>query len=218
MSRRRILVTGFRPFGGESLNPAAELVAALERERTAVPGVELVTASLDVARDSLLPELDARIHAARPHAVIALGQAAGRARISLERRARNRLAYGTAIDNAGLGGVDEPIEAGDPDERVTPWPVDDLAARLVAQGHPAQVSDDAGLFLCNALLYHLLRRWPSLPALFVHLPLLPEQAGHRGFGEPGLGIDVTRPALVALLGLLARLAPGGPGPGGDGPR
>jgi pyroglutamyl-peptidase len=207
VSRARVLVTGFEPFGGEPVNPSGDLARELAETPLAVPGLELLVRHLPVARDALPGAADEALDALRPHAVIALGQATARAQICLERTAVNRLAYGECVDNQGLAGVDEPLEADGPSSLQATLPAEHLARALADQGHPVEVSGDAGTYLCNALLYRLLRTRPELPALFVHVPLLPSQAERRGKGEPSLSHAQDREALLDLLRLLPGLLP-----------
>jgi pyroglutamyl-peptidase len=208
VSRARVLVTGFEPFGGEPLNPSGDLARELAGAPHAVPGLELLVRHLPVSRDALPGAADAALDALRPHAIIAVGQATGRPRICLERTAVNRLAYGECVDNEGLAGVDELLETGGPSSLQATLPAEHLARALTDLGHPVEVSDDAGTYLCNALLYRLLRTRPELPALFVHVPLLPSQAERRGKGEPCLSHEQDREALLDLLRLLPGLLPG----------
>lgn len=208
----RILVTGFEPFGGEPVNPSWELVRELLELPEGPPGLELVGGCLPVTRDQMPVELDALVARTRPQAVLALGQATARPQICLERTAVNRLCYGELADNAGETRVDQPLESGGPQQLRSVLPLAELARVLAHDGHPVCLSDDAGLFLCNAALWHLLRQHPTLPAAFIHLPLLPSQAERRQRGEPSLDQSVTRRVLVDLLAelvsILTETAPG----------
>ena len=198
------MLTAFEPFGGETTNPSWELASPYRDEPARLPGLSIQVVRLPVARDTLPAAIDAAIEHGRPDAVLALGQATGRDAVCLEAVAVNRLAYGDAVDNLGLAGADHVLDADGPARLHATLPVVELTRVLRADGHPVRISRDAGRFLCNALLYRLLRRWPGLPAAFVHLPLLPAQSQRRGRDEPSLPEDVTRPCLEALLRDLAR--------------
>ena len=200
--RPRILVTGYEPFGGEPVNPSEQLVRAL----AAAPpdGLALATAVLPVDAAALPGALQATLTTARPHVVVALGQAAGRAQVDLERTARHAPNLASAAEPAGLPADNRCRHAGAPEHLRSNLPLHRLQRRLADAGLPVALSDDAGLYLCNALLYELHWRHPGLASVFVHLPALPSQAARRGRNEPSLTPDVTEACLRALLHELAR--------------
>lgn len=203
-----LLVTGFEPFGGEPINPAELVAQALGAHPPAVGGMRVVTASLPVDVGRLREALDQALSAARPTALLMLGQAAGRATIDLETLAVNQLAYGEAVDNGGHRVADAPIDADGPARLQSTLPFPDCARELARRGHPVSISRDAGRYLCNFVLYDVLRRYPRLPAGFVHLPLLPEQSQRRALGEPALEHERSLAAVRALVeALVPRLRP-----------
>ncbi len=204
----RLLVTGFEPFGGEPTNPSLELVRWLEQGAARERGVSLDTAVMPVDRSRYAAALAELIERRRPHAVIALGQATGRPTIDLESTAHNAIDYRGQRDNGGHEALGEALEPNGPEALETPIALGTVRAALVHGGHPVALSTDAGRHLCNALYYDLLRR--RVPALFVHVPLLPEQAARRGLGEPSLDADVTRACLLDLLQLLPEHLPARP--------
>lgn len=198
-----ILVTGFEPFGGEAVNPAAEVAKALHG-RT-VDGVPLVGAVLPCVFGTSLDALRALLAVHRPCLVLALGQAAGRSGFSLERVAIN-VDDARIPDNAGAQPVDEPVVARAPAARFTTLPVKAMVAALRAAGHPAEVSNSAGTFVCNHVFYglqHALRARRSARSGFMHLPLLPEQAARGANPAPSLPlaqmIDGTTLAVATAL-------------------
>lgn len=204
MSPGPLLVTGFEPFGGEPINPAWEVVRGLESSPPESGSVPLVIAQLPCNQASYVAAVDQVVARHEPSAVIAVGQATGRARIALEARAVNRMRYGDAVDNGGHRDVDEALVEGGPTERPATLPAEPLASELAALGHAVEVSQDAGRFLCNAVLFHLLHRHAATPALFVHLPLMPEQAERRALGEASLPLEDSDAAVRALVSLVAR--------------
>jgi pyroglutamyl-peptidase len=203
-----ILVTGFEPFGGDSLNPSALVTQALQGrtiEGERVSGVVLPCvfgASIDAMHGALAQY--------RPRLVLALGQAAGRSGFSLERVAIN-LDDARIADNAGAQPIDRPVVAGAAAARFTTLPIKAMVAALRAAGHQAQVSNSAGTFVCNHLFYglqHKMKARRSARSGFMHLPLLPEQA--RGLqGAPSLPlatiIDGVALALATALQTTADL-------------
>lgn len=201
--RRRVLLTAFEPFGGETLNSSWELLRALAAEPSPHDDLVLCVECLPVHKDHYAEALAQAIERHRPEVVLALGQAGGRPTIQLERQAFNRLDYEGAVDNGGHRIAGQVLHPDAPETLAASLPLERLCAVLRAAGHPVDVSADAGRFLCNAVLYELRHVHSGLAAAFVHIPLLPEQAASRGRGEASLGPRVT---LACLRDLLRQLA------------
>lgn len=161
-----ILVTGFEPFGRFSHNPSQALLARLP---AAVGGLELRTATLPVDTRRVEASL-APLWAAEPAAIMHLGLAADRARLSLERVALNVLDFETA-DNAGVRLEDQPIEAEGPLARPSRLPLRPILAAWRSLAVPAELSSSAGTFLCNQTMYLSLAARPERCLVgFIHLP------------------------------------------------
>ena len=155
MTKKRpapILVTGFEPFGGESVNPSA-LVAQALHGRT-IDGAPVLGMVLPCVFGAAIDALRTALDRHRPRLVLALGQAAGRAAFSLERVAIN-VDDARIPDNAGAQPVDRPVVAGAPAARFTTLPVKAMVAALREAGHPAELSNSAGTFVCNHVFYGL---------------------------------------------------------------
>ena len=162
----RILVTGFEPFGDDAEN-ASIIAVDLLAERWQHDDVQLVTGRLPVvfgAAGAALRELVGRW---LPDAVVAVGEAGGRSAVTPERQGVNEMTA-RIPDNAGQQPVGQPIFDGGPEVRAATLDVNALADAISAAGVAAEVSDDAGRFVCNAVAYLL----PGLgiPAAFVHVP------------------------------------------------
>ena len=166
-----VLVTGFEPFGGSTVNPSQQLVDALDGD--------VATAVLPVSYERAAETLRGAVAGHRPDVVIAFGQADGRTGISVERFAHN-LDEATTTDNDEASGSGLPIDPDGPAAYPSTLPVDDIVAALRGEGIPAAPSRDAGGFLCNHVFYVLMglleRERPEARGGFVHVPLLPEQA------------------------------------------
>ncbi len=178
---KTVLLTGFEPFGGEKINPSW-LAARQLRGRT-IRGHRLVVRCLPTTFDGSLARLHRFLRSVRPALVICVGQAAGRAEVSIERLAVN-VDDSPIPDNAGRKPVDVPVV---PDGPVAYWstlPVKTIVRVLRRSGIPASVSDSAGTFVCNHVFYGLMhalaRRADKVRGGFIHLPLLPEQVAGRG--------------------------------------
>jgi pyroglutamyl-peptidase len=167
----KVLVTGFEPFGGSTVNPSQQLVEALDGD--------VAKALLPVSYARAAAALRKAISEHEPDVVICFGQADGRTGISVERFAHN-LDEATTTDNDDAAGSGAPIDPDGPIAYPSSLPVDDIVAALRAEGIPAAPSRDAGGFLCNHVFYVLMgtleREARRTRGGFVHVPLLPEQA------------------------------------------
>jgi pyroglutamyl-peptidase len=170
-----LLVTGFEPFGGEPINPSAEVARALHG-RT-IQGAPVIGLVLPCVFGASIQALRSALDTHRPQLVLALGQATGRDGFTLERVAIN-LDDARIADNAGAQPIDEPVIARGPAAHFTTLPIKAMVAALRDAGHAASVSYSAGTFVCNHVFYglqHALKRRRSARSGFMHLPCLPEQ-------------------------------------------
>jgi len=191
-----VLLTGFDPFDGSPVNPSWLAVHALHGRqilKRRVVGVQLPT-KFDVALRVLGDALD-RL---QPHLVVCVGQAGGRAAISLERVAIN-VDDAPIRDNAGVQPVDRPVVNGAPAAYFSTLPIKAMQAALLRNGLAAEVSQTAGTFVCNHVFFGLMHRLASHAGLghvrggFVHVPWLPEQ------GTPNMPLDdIVRGLRLAL--------------------
>ncbi|HXW19632.1 MAG TPA: pyroglutamyl-peptidase I [Roseiarcus sp.] len=177
-----ILVTGFAPFGGESVNPSWQSARRLEGWTC---GGHVVTArEIPCSFGASIAVLEAAVDELRPMAVLGVGQAGGRPDLSVERVAVN-LDDADAPDNDGVQPVDAPAIEGAPAAYLASLPVKAIVARLRQEGLPASLSRSAGGFVCNHVFFgacHLREhRHKAMKVGFIHVPYLPEQgAGHPG--------------------------------------
>ena len=192
-----VLLTGFAPFGGEPINPSWEAVKALRGRRIA--GHRVVARQLPVEFGASLKALRAAIRESRPSLVLCVGQASGRAAISLERVAIN-VDDARIPDNAGAQPIDVRIAEDGPAAYFTGLPIKAMLAALREAGIPAEVSQTAGTYVCNHVFYglmHMLRN-RRIRAGFVHIPYSSEQAS-RYPGAPGLPVETVVQGLRILL-------------------
>jgi pyroglutamyl-peptidase len=171
-----LLLTGFQPYGGRSINPTSELVRILDGAKIdghTIRGV-LLPVSLATARIAL----SNAVQEYAPAVIISTGLWPGEPLIRIERTAVNRAAFEIA-DNDGNRPLNEPLEAAGPDARFATLPTDAIVAGLRSNGIPARASDTAGTFLCNAMMFHALgvcRNATRVPLCgFIHVPYLPNQ-------------------------------------------
>jgi pyroglutamyl-peptidase len=199
---RRVLVTGFEPFGGADVNPSELLVRALE---AAPPdGIELTTAVLPVSYRHAGASLERAVRAAGPDLAVCFGQADGRSGISVERVALN-LDDTRRPDNDGVVSCSE-IDPEGPVAYRSTLPVDAIVGALREAGIPAASSRDAGGYLCNRVFYTLMRlldaESPGVRGGLVHVPLLPEQTLDRP--SPSMPLEtIERAGRVVLAAAVA---------------
>ena len=198
----KILVTGFDPFGGETVNPAWEAVSRLPAE---TGGAEIVKLQVPTMFGRA-PEAGLReVERLRPDFVVSVGQAAGRTAITPERIAIN-CEEASIPDNAGFQPAGGPVVEGGPDGYFSLLPVKEMAAAIQAAGLSGKVSNTAGTYVCNHLMYHILHachtRYPGMRSGFIHVPCIPEQqAGHpEWFALP---LEEIVRGLTAALEVLA---------------
>jgi pyroglutamyl-peptidase len=156
-----------------------------------IDGVPVVAVCLPCVFGQAITTLRAALQRHRPQLVLALGLAANRAELSVERVAIN-VDDARIADNAAAQPVDEPVVAGGPAAYFSTLPIKALVAELQVAGLPAAVSQTAGTFVCNHVFYglmHLLRRRRGVRGGFMHVPLLPAQAADASVpGLPGLAL------------------------------
>jgi pyroglutamyl-peptidase len=185
----RLLLTGFEPFDGETINPSGEVVRVLEAR--SLPGVELTTLVLPVrgriSFERLLPELDRGMY----DAWLGLGEAGGRPRLSVERVGINVLA--DRGPEAPTDGEQTLVEDG-PAAYFSQLPVASLVARMNDAGAPARLSNSAGTYICNEVAYvvqhQLAVEGRRMPSGFIHLPYLPEQTASKRSDIPSMSLEM----------------------------
>ena len=200
---RTLLVTGFAPFGGETVNASWEAAKKLEGWRH--DDFAAVARLLPCAYDSSVKKLIHEIEATRPDALLMTGQAARRAAVSVERFARN-LDDAAAADNDGVLRKTIWISDGAPARLEATTSVSAIARAMKEAGIAARISTDAGGFVCNHLYFGALQylggQGSPIPAVFVHLPVTPEQTPPRASAKrmtPNRAADALRIAAAALL-------------------
>lgn len=198
-----LLLTGFEPFGGSDTNPSEQVARAVDGQQAGAFTIQ--TAILPVDRQRGPQALLAAVHQYQPRAVICLGEASGRASVSLERVALNLMDYRIA-DNAGNLVVDQPVVAGGPAAYFATLPLRDMQSAILATGVPVELSLSAGTFLCNQVMYSLMHylshNAPDVPGGFIHLPCLPEQSAKAGKGAPSMSLESSLRAVRAAIGAL----------------
>lgn len=202
MHQPTVLLTGFAPFGGEAVNPSWDAVARLDG--AVLDGHRIVARRLPVEFGTALAALRDALDQTSPVLVLCVGQAGGRAQLSLERVAIN-VDDARIPDNAGAAPIDTPIVADGPAAYFATLPIKAMLAALREAGIPAEISQTAGTYVCNHVFYGLMHALRETPVRggFLHIPYAPEQAA-RTPGAPSVPVDTVVAALrIALQTALA---------------
>ena len=190
---KKLLITGFDPFGGESIKPAWEAVRLLP---DVIRDFELVKLEIPTVFGAAAQVVIDKAEEIHPDAIISVGQAGGRAAVTPEMVGIN-LRYASIPDNMGALPCDIPIAEGGPAAYFSTLPVRAMAKAICDAGLPGAVSYSAGSFVCNDVLYSLLHRFDgtAVRAGFIHVPFLPEQTADK----PSLPLEQTAAALRAAI-------------------
>ncbi|EKN3360764.1 pyroglutamyl-peptidase I [Yersinia ruckeri] len=191
---KNVLITGFEPFDGERVNPSWEVVRQLND--LMLGGVRVVARQLPCVFGEALTTLNVAIDELQPALVLAIGQAGGRADMTIERVAIN-IDDARIPDNKGQQPVDQPIIDAGPAAYFTRLPIKAMVQGIRDAGIPASVSQTAGTYVCNHVMYGLLHRLNqsgNVKGGFIHIPYLPEQA----VNHPGAPSMSAQSVLVAL--------------------
>lgn len=194
----KVLMTGFQPFGGESMNPAYEAVKMLPDQ---IGSCEIVKREIPVVFGEGADCVLTAVKEENPDWVICVGQAGGRKGITPEKVAIN-LQDGRIPDNAGNQPVDEPIRKEGDTAYFTLLPVKNMVEAMKNAGLEASVSYSAGTYVCNDVFYRLLdeihSRMPGLKGGFIHVPFCNEQVENKP-GVPAMSLeDIARGLKICV--------------------
>ena len=199
----KVLLTAFEPFGGETINPALEAVR-LVADR--VGDAEVVKLTVPTVFYKSIETVTAAIATERPGAVLCIGQAGGRYGLTPERVAIN-VDDARIPDNEGNRPIDRPIFADGPAAYFSTLPIKAMVQSIRAMGLPAGVSDSAGTFVCNHLMYGLLhtlkKHYPGVCGGFMHVPFAPGQAANRDVPTPSMSIPDIAVGIEAAIRAIA---------------
>ena len=198
---KKILLTGFEPFGGSTVNPSISACRRLEGKR--VNGFVIVVEEIPLRFHEIRSAIEEHIARLDPAAVICTGQSS-RALISLERVAIN-IADARIPYNCGTHPVDERLNGEGPAAYFSALPLREILGAVKEAGVPVGISNSAGTFGCNQIFYHLMdyryRLGLEIPAGFIHVPCLPEQAINKA--KPSMSLDLMVEALEVAASTVA---------------
>ena len=200
----KILVTGFDPFGGESVNPSW---MAVEKLTDTVPGADIIKRSLPVVWFKALDLLESYIEELKPDVVVMCGQAGGADSMRIERVGIN-LCEARIADNDGVKLVGDPILKDGPTAYFSTFPYRAMFAAVEEAGIAVKHSFSAGAYLCNHVLYGALHlaetKYPGMKAGFIHVPFLPEQTEGKPEGTPSMPLETIAKAIQIMVETIAK--------------
>lgn len=170
----KILVTGFDPFGGEPTNPAIESVKRIDDN---IEGAEIIKLEIPTVFHKAADVVEAKIKEVNPDVVLSIGQAGGRYGITVERVAINE-DDARIEDNEGNQPIDVAIREDGAPAYFSTLPIKAMVEEIKKENLPASVSNTAGTFVCNHIMYqdlYLAEKYGNIKAGFIHVPFLTEQ-------------------------------------------
>ena len=194
----KVLITGFDPFGGESINPALEAVKALP---DTIAGAEIIKLEIPTVFRKSLEKIEENIIKHSPDIVISIGQAGGRFGVTPERVAIN-IDDARIEDNEKNQPIDITIFEDGETAYFTNLPIKAMVKEMQDGGIPASVSNTAGTFVCNHVTYgvrHLIEtKYQGKRSGFIHIPFLPQQVVDKK-NMPSMSLDTIVQALVLAI-------------------
>ena len=194
----KILVTGFDPFGPDKINPAIE---AVERLPDTIADAQIVKLEIPTIFNRCAEVVHDAIVQEQPDYVLNIGQAGGRFGLTPERVAIN-LDDGRIEDNAGYQPLNHTIHADGENAYFAQLPIKAMTRAIRAAGLPASVSNSAGTYVCNHIMYQVQymrdKEFPNIQAGFMHIPFLPDQVTNRP-NTPSLGLDDDVRGITAAI-------------------
>ena len=194
----KVLVTGFDPFGGESINPARE---AVKRIRSEIAGAEIVTMQIPTVVGRSIERVHEKMKELQPDLVISVGQAGGRSGVTPERVAIN-VTDARIPDNDGNQPIDEPVFADGDAAYFSNLPVKAMVQAIRDAGYPSALSNSAGTYICNhvmyGILYYIHKEFPKVRGGFIHVPYAPAQTVNKP-NTPSMAIADITAALEAAI-------------------
>lgn len=201
----KILVAAFDPFGGEKINPALEAVKKLE---DTIAGAEIVKLEIPTVFQKSGEVLRKKALEVKPDMILCVGQAGGRFALTPERVAINQ-DDARIKDNEGNQPIDVPIKEDGAPAYFATLPIKAMAAKIKEAGVPSAVSNSAGTFVCNHIMYQALylsqKELNNIPAGFIHVPYIPEQVVDKP-EKPAMSLADIAKGLTAALEAMVEYA------------
>ena len=194
----KVLITGFDPFGGESINPAWEAVKMM---RDQIAGAEIVKMQIPTVVGKSIEKIHEKMKEIKPDLVLSIGQAGGRFGVTPERVAIN-ITDARIPDNEGNQPIDVPIFEDGPAAYFTNLPVKAMVQAIKDAGYPSVLSNSAGTYICNhvmyGILYYIDKEFPGVRGGFIHVPYAASQVVDKP-ATPSMAVaDITASLEAAV--------------------
>lgn len=195
----KILITAFDPFGGDKINPALEAVKLM---KDTIAGAEIVKLEIPTVFQESIEKVVETMLRENPDVVLNIGQAGGRFEVTPERVAIN-VDDARIPDNKKNQPIDQKIYADGEPAYFATLPVKAMVKAIKEAGIPSSLSNSAGTFVCNHIMYGVLheisKRKLNIRAGFIHVPFIPEQVVQRGAPLPSMAMDDIKKGLEAAV-------------------
>ena len=200
----KLLLTAFDPFGGSSVNPALEAIKLIPDQ---LDQIQIIKLEIPTVFERSISVINSALETFLPDAVLCIGQAGGRTGLTPERIAIN-INDASIPDNEGNKPVDTPVLADGPAAYFSTLPIKAMVSGMREAGLPASISNSAGTFVCNHLMYGLLHtlatHYPTVKGGFMHVPYVPSQTTNNA--APSMNCqDIARGIEAAIRAIGAYL-------------
>lgn len=199
----KLLLTAFDPFGGEPINPALEAVKLVPET---IGTTQVVKLEVPTVFGKSIQTVAAAIKREQPDAVLCIGQAGGRYDLTPERVAIN-MDDARIKDNEGNQPIDQPIFSDGAPAYFTTLPIKAMVQKIRQAGIPSSVSNTAGTFVCNHLMYGVLytlsKNYPGVRGGFMHVPFIPSQTVGRPAPAPSMNMHDIAKGITAAIEAIA---------------
>lgn len=196
----KILLTAFDPFANEKINPTLEVFKKLEDN---ILNAQIIKLKLPTIFDKSSKILEEKIKEIKPDFILSLGQAGGRSKITVERVAIN-VDDASIKDNAGEKPIDQKIRIDGKNAYFSTLPIKAIVEEIKKAGIPAEISNSAGTFVCNHIMYeglYFAEKYGNIKAGFIHIPFLPEQVIDKDM--PSMNIsDIKKSLEIAIATII----------------
>ena len=198
---KKILVTGFDPFGGEKINPALEVIKLLPQK---IGDNEIKILEIPTVYKKSLEKIEEEIKIFNPDFILSIGQAGGRADITIERVAINIDDF-RIKDNEGNQPIDEKIFEDGDSAYFSTLPIKAIQNEIEKNKIPASISNTAGTFVCNHVFYGVRylaeKKYKNIKSGFIHIPFLPEQVLGKN-NLPSMSLETILKAITIAIEII----------------
>jgi len=194
----KVLITGFDPFGGEKINPAWEAVKGI---KDTIEGAKIIKLEIPTVFNKSIEKVKEAMELEKPDIVLCIGQAGGRYDITIERVAIN-VDDARIEDNEGNQPIDIPVFEDGENAYFSNLPIKAMVEEIKGQGIPASISNSAGTFVCNhimyGVLYHINKTYKNMRGGFIHVPFINEQVLDKK-NQPYMPVEHISKALESAI-------------------